>query len=211
MGLACVLFIAGFSATYGQVFEDRMEPDEMGIGDIDSLSVPAFRYVGNDSCKTCHPAAYRKWLGMKHARAFVSLRSRMAVTIGERDSITASSPDRSGRCLSCHAVAHDAPAAYRGPGVRIGEGVTCEKCHGPGEKHVADLGSFPGRAWTMVRMISVRVARTILGRPDMSVDLEMPVEADCMACHKSKPSHEMPGKKPFSFSNARKKIAHPEE
>lgn len=66
-------------------------------------------FVGPESCKGCHPAAYEAWQQSKHARAMDSL---------------SDAQKKDARCLTCHApdqaeqgVAH----------------VTCETCHGGGQ------------------------------------------------------------------------------
>ena len=133
-GLGLVLLWA--MGARAQYYEDTMEPGELGIRDIARVRTPRTEYVGNDGCRLCHEAAYQKWLGTGHARAFVPMRSMMAMMMGRREGITASTPAQSGKCLVCHATAHDVAAAYRAPGFRMGEGVTCEKCHGPGGDHV---------------------------------------------------------------------------
>ena len=206
----CAFLVVGLTAAQGQYFEDRMEPREIGIVDIDSLAAPRWAYVGNDSCTACHPDAYRIWLGTKHARSTVPLRSRMAMRVGEKDSITAEDPALSGKCLSCHATAHDVPALFRGPGVRMGEGVTCEGCHGPGEKHVKDMNVLPRRVAALLRMMVYGMVRKIDGEADTSADLEMPREQGCLNCHKPKQSHEANGAQAFSYAPAWKQIAHPE-
>lgn len=69
-------------------------------------------YVGAETCKACHPAAYDAWRASPHARA--------------RDAL----PDRSRadpRCLTCHAPALD-------DGISA---VSCEACHGPGRLYSA--------------------------------------------------------------------------
>lgn len=171
-----------------QYYEDAMEPAELGIEDLGALRTPPAIYVGNDVCRQCHEAAYQKWLGTYHARTFVPLRSMMAAEIGKAGGITAAEPARSGKCLGCHATAHDVPAAFRGPGFRMGEGVSCERCHGPGGEHVkAHEDPDSGANGTM----------------------EGPSETTCRTCHKPKPSHEKLGRKPFDYAGARARIAHP--
>lgn len=171
-----------------QYYEDAVEPAELGIGDLGPLRTPSAVYVGNDVCRQCHEAAYQKWLGTYHARTFVPLRSMMAAEVAKAERITASEPALSGKCLGCHATAHDVPAAFRGPGFRLGEGVSCERCHGPGGEHV--------RAYE---------------DPESGANgtMEGPSETTCRTCHKPKPSHEKLGRKPFDYSGARAKIAHP--
>ena len=177
-------------AVRAQYYEDRMEPDELGIRDIEKLRIPEAAYVGNDVCRQCHETAYQTWLGTAHSRAFVPLYSMMAMMMGEEMGATADMAIRSGKCLRCHALAHDVPAAYRGPGFRLGEGVTCERCHGPGGDHVRafedpDSGADP-----------------ILGAPG---------EEFCRGCHREKMGHEGIESKLANFAKARKRIAHPME
>jgi formate-dependent nitrite reductase cytochrome c552 subunit len=67
-------------------------------------------YIGAETCKACHPAAYEAWSDGAHAHALDRL------------------PEKSRtdpRCTSCHAPAVDAGA----------QGVTCETCHGPGRMY----------------------------------------------------------------------------
>jgi hypothetical protein len=66
-------------------------------------------FVGAESCKACHPAAFAAWRTSKHARAFESLSAQQK---GDA------------RCASCHA-----------PDLREQKiaGVTCEACHGGGQ------------------------------------------------------------------------------
>lgn len=174
-----------------QYYEDEMEPAELGIGDLDSLIVPATEYVGNEACRPCHEAAYQKWLGTKHARTFVWLRSATALQVAARQGIKASSPDRSGVCLGCHATAAAVPAAFRGPGFRMEEGVACEKCHGPGGEHVRLMRSpQPG-------------GPSGLSKP--------PPDLCYTSCHHPKESHAVVGARHLTHEQAWAKITHPEE
>jgi hypothetical protein len=206
--LACLVALTATSVAHGQVYEDRMEPVELGIGDLDSLTIPESTYVGNDTCRACHEDAYRLWLGTRHARAFVPLRSRTAVAMGQRDTVSTDSPAGSGRCLSCHATGHDVPAAYRDHAFRIGEGVACEKCHGPGGAHVGAMDSRIGRAIAAVGLGLRRTIRTLMAGGDGVEALKGAWEPSCARCHDPVPSHEMLGSKPFVFAKAWKTIAH---
>lgn len=176
------------SPVLAQYYEDAMEPEEIGIKDIGELRIPGAVYVGNDVCRQCHEAAYQKWLGTAHSRAFVPMRSMMAMEMGKEQGVTACCPAKSGKCLKCHATAHDVPAAHRGPGFRMGEGVACEKCHGPGGDHVRAMEDPQSGA---------------------NKTLEGPGEATCWTCHQPKPSHAKLGKKPFNYAAYWPKIAHP--
>jgi hypothetical protein len=189
-GIASLLLVSLLPHAFGQVFEDTLDPQEIGILDLDSLVTPPAVYVGNEVCMGCHAASYRKWLGTKHSRAFVPMRSQMAMMMAQRAGITACCPDRSGKCLRCHATAHNVPADFRGPQFRMGEGVSCEACHGPGGSHVEAAASAAS---------------------DAKACIEIPAAAHCMACHGSKPWHEMvTSGEPFSLEDSFKKIEHKE-
>ncbi len=196
------------SVARAQVYEDRMDPFELGIGDLDSLAVPESAYVGNDTCRACHEDAYRLWLGTRHARAFVPLRSRISIAMGQQDAVTTDSPAESGKCLSCHATGHDVSAEYRNRGFRMREGVTCEKCHGPGGQHVGAMESRVGKAIASVSVGLRRTIRTLLAGGDGAEGRRKAWEPNCAGCHNSVLSHEMLGSKPFAFSKAWKTIAH---
>jgi hypothetical protein len=187
LGALIPLLVFVGSAT-GQIYEDRMDPAELGIGDIDSLTIPKAPYVGNEICKTCHASAFRNWLGTRHAQAFIPMRSMRGMMMAEQAGISVCCPDKSGMCMRCHATAHDVPAEYREETFRMGEGVSCEKCHGPGGEHMRAMSG-----------------------DDPSADAAMisPTEEDCLVCHRPKPSHEMLNKASWkSFAEAWKHIAH---
>lgn len=187
--IAALLLLAAALPIRAQVYEERMDPAELGIVDLDSLTVPPARYVGNDACADCHPEAYRKWLGTKHSRTYVWLESEAARGVAESAGITADMPRHSAFCLGCHATAADVAAKWREAGFRMAEGVTCEKCHGPGELHA-------------------RAHREDL---EETAPLRRPDEAFCRGCHHEKPSHtSIPTNGQFVFETYWKRIAHPE-
>lgn len=76
---------------------------------IGSSAAGAADFLGPESCKGCHPAAYELWMQSKHARAGDSLSEQQR---------------KDARCLSCHAPEQAAQAVSH---------VTCESCHGPGQ------------------------------------------------------------------------------
>ena len=134
-------------------------------------------------------AAYRIWLGSKHSRTFVVLQRGVAMTMmGEAQP---SDDDEPPVCYGCHTTAAMEPAERREMDFRFEEGVTCERCHGPGETHVIAYRDGEGKAGDDAR-------------------LRIPTEDTCMGCHKSKPSHEALGKPAFDFDKYIKKIAHGE-
>ena len=191
-GLAIAVALAGSAAAHR--YEDRAEPGELGIRDLESLTVPPSSYVGAEACAPCHERAYYVWLGTEHARSFVPMLSRAALEIAREMGIEADTPARSGRCLGCHATAVDVAAEYREAGFHMGDGVACEKCHGPGAEHIrrveaGEAGEANGLA---------------IGMPE--------VPALCLDCHLDKPAHEKVARiGKFVFEERWPRIAHPED
>ncbi len=72
------------------------------------------RYAGSASCRSCHPGEYQAWLATPHARAYADLGAQ----------------GRDPRCLECHASRLE-----RGTGITVEPVISCEVCHGPGERH----------------------------------------------------------------------------
>ncbi|MGZ3457301.1 MAG: multiheme c-type cytochrome [Archangium sp.] len=66
-------------------------------------------FLGPESCKGCHPAAYDAWMQSKHARAADSL---------------SEAQQKDARCLSCHSPEQSTQGVAH---------VTCETCHGGGQ------------------------------------------------------------------------------
>lgn len=67
-------------------------------------------YIGAETCKACHLAAYEAWRDGPHAHALDRLPEQSR---------------KDPRCTSCHSPALDQGAS----------GVTCETCHGPGRAY----------------------------------------------------------------------------
>ncbi len=189
-----------------QLYEDRLDPDELDIRDITELARPASRYIGNQACAKCHASAQDIWLGTKHARAFVPLRSVAAVEMGEDVGITTDEPAKSGKCLRCHATGHNVPATHREVGFRMGEGVTCEACHGPGGAHVSAAAlALTARAGA-IDWPGVLIATAAAMRAHLSVTT--PERELCITCHEPKRSHE--SAELFDIEAAWVNIAHSE-
>jgi hypothetical protein len=84
---------------------------------------PAF--IGDKSCRSCHPQQQRQWASSAHARAFQTLADKEK----EGDFL----------CLSCHTTGLGDSSLTGG----YLKNVQCEACHGPAEGH-PELGrSFP--------------------------------------------------------------------
>jgi hypothetical protein len=102
------------------------------------------RFVGNATCRDCHPEAFDVWAKTKHARAWATLEE------AERGTrygwpVTAY-PD----CVACHVVGYGWRSGFVNPKATAHlQDVGCEECHGPGSAHVAarsdDRPSSEGR------------------------------------------------------------------
>ena len=88
------------------------------------LAFPAGLNLGVGSCRECHAEQVAAWEKGPHAGAMKTLKRK-----GSHKDIG---------CVACHAVARsDSPTR---PADYHPEGVGCEACHGPGERHVASQG-----------------------------------------------------------------------
>jgi hypothetical protein len=103
------------------------------------------RHLGLDTCKgsTCHDAQqpnrgstiaqneYPIWAQRdRHANAYKVLFNERSRRIARNLGLGAAHEARI--CVDCHA--HNPPADKRGPQFRVSDGVSCEACHGAGER-----------------------------------------------------------------------------
>jgi cytochrome c554/c'-like protein len=98
--------------------------DEEGLTLITAeRSKDANRYVGAESCRSCHPKAYETWANSKHAHAFHTLEEKGYET--------------NPRCLECHTIGYLASDGYLNAKLTPHlKDVSCESCHGRGDYHV---------------------------------------------------------------------------
>jgi hypothetical protein len=154
----------------------------------------AGKYIGPGSCSAvaCHggiqPSSltkvlqneYSTWVTEdKHARAYTVLTQ----PLGEQMAaiLKIGRPETAQKCLACHALPSD--SADQGRDYDLGDGVSCESCHGPAsgwlEKHIeptarhADLVKLG--LWDNKDLVkrSERCLTCHLGAPGLSVDHEM--------------------------------------
>ncbi len=95
-------------------------------------------YVGVKSCKMCHKKPengeqFAKWEASPHAKAFEVLASPEAKEAAKKLGID--DPQKSGKCLSCHATAYNWTETIQNAEIPVEEGVSCEACHGPGKNY----------------------------------------------------------------------------
>ena len=152
-------------------------------------------FVGAKACADCHSGngmgyQYSKWLLSRHSTAYAVLANPEAKTIVELSGIT-EEPMKAAMCLGCHATGAEAEEWEMDTDFRIGDGVQCEKCHGPGSEYMpAAVMSDPEAA--------------------MKAGLKKPIIEDCMVCHIEKGSHVAVHKLPaLDLSEAWVRIAHP--
>ncbi len=151
-------------------------------------------YVGAEVCGSCHQGRtmgnqFGLWLTSKHARAYAVLSKPEAKEIVRLSGIT-QEPQEAPICLGCHATAAETEKWEKDPTFFIGDGVQCEKCHGPGSEYMD------------AKVMMDRMAA-------MKAGLKMPTRQDCMACHKVKGSHVAVHKLPqLNMEDAWQVIAH---
>ncbi|HEV2692482.1 MAG TPA: multiheme c-type cytochrome [Verrucomicrobiae bacterium] len=140
--------------------------------------VPA-KFLGAASCASsgCHGGGgehqnqFLAWsLKDFHSqRPVATLTTARSKQIGEALGIK--DPTADARCTTCHAPLQDVSADLRGDNFKVGEGVSCESCHGPSENWL--------RAHT--RHDYTRADRTAAGMRDLQ---NLYVRANtCVACH----------------------------
>jgi ribosomal protein L40E len=159
------------------------------------------KYMGADKCKSCHSSEsrgnqYGKWKQQKHAKAFENLALDAAKQIGQKQGI--SDPQASDKCLKCHTTAYGVPKEQLDAKFDHKNGVQCEACHGPGEKHVkARMAAAASAGADPLGGQPAPVSKDeINAHPDAKV---------CTGCH----NKESPNFTGFDFSKMSKEIAHP--
>lgn len=82
-------------------------------------------YVGNEACRSCHPAPFAVYEKTGHARAYATLEA-----VQKQYRLD---------CVACHVIGfQQAGGVCRVDQVEDRKNVGCESCHGPGSLHVAD-------------------------------------------------------------------------
>ncbi len=111
---------------------------------------------------------YSIWIGQdKHARAFAALRNPVSVRIGKILNI--GPPDQAPKCLVCHSLY--VPADQRAQTFELGDGVSCENCHGQASGW---LGPHTTKDWPHEKSVQ-------LGMYDTR-NLELRAQK-CLTCH----------------------------
>jgi hypothetical protein len=150
---------------------------------------PAIKYIGAKGCKMCHNTEkqgkqYPIWQASQHSKAYATLASEEAKAIAKKMGIE--DPQKSDKCLKCHVTAYHASKDMLKPTYSAEEGVSCESCHGPGEKY---------------KNLKIMKDRKLA----MENGLIIPEEKTCKSCH----NPDSPTHKEFKYEAAYKQIAHP--
>ena len=142
----------------------------------------ASKYTGPGSCSStsCHGSVtaradsrifqneYSIWaVKDKHAKAYDALTGPTGERMGRILGIGKS--EQATKCLACHAL--DVPAEARAKTFDLGEGVSCESCHGPAS---AWLGPHTTRTWTHEQSVAAGMydTRNLVRRTEK-----------CLTCH----------------------------
>jgi len=154
-------------------------------------------YVGAERCKNCHSAPskgdqYGKWAKEDHAKAFAKLAADAALKLGKEKGVA--EPQKDKACATCHVTAYDEPAESKGKKFDPTQGVQCESCHGPGNKHVK------------ARLEAEEEAGDKLVKIPAGEIVAIPTAETCKKCHNEK----SPSYKPFDYKKYLKDIAHPD-
>lgn len=158
-------------------------------------------YIGTKACGICHKKdetgnQLAKWQAGPHAKAFETLASAESKAIATKMGID--DPQKSGKCLSCHATAYHFGEEVKTAKIKVEEGVSCESCHGPGKKYMAKTTMEDRQKAIAAGMIH-------------------PATQQCVMCHNEKSPTWNPeryttkdGKKTgFDLEQAAAKTAHP--
>ena len=154
----------------------------------------AYTYMSIKNCKMCHSKdatgnQFALWEKSTHATAYASLASPESKAKAKELGID--DPQKSEKCLSCHATAFAVMKDLANQKITLEEGVSCESCHGPGS------------GYAPMKVMKDVYAGTV--KPE-SVGLLNPDEKLCVTCHKAEGN---PFHKEFKYAEYVKKIAHP--
>jgi hypothetical protein len=192
----CMIYLAVLATDSKEekaaAFKKRLEDIMAGKGE-------GGKFVGSNQCRACHTtpktgAQFKIWLGTAHSKAYHSLLSEEGKKRAAAKNVA--KPEEDTNCLQCHTPIATAPKEFVDEKYDKTEGVGCEACHGPGEKHVQL------QRQAMKENTKIPEGLTVLLKardPDNK-------RALCERCHKKHEWHEM---EEHDNVKAWEKIAHP--
>jgi len=144
--------------------------------------------MGAASCKGCHNLPktgkqFDKWIASKHAHTYHLLASDQSKALAKEMKIK--DAQKSEKCLKCHVTGYGVPDSLLGAKYSVEEGVTCEACHGPGEKY---------KPMKIMKNKELSLANGLIE----------PTEEVCVTCH----NKQSPTFKAFKYPEAVKAIDH---
>lgn len=164
---------------------------------------PPKRLVPEEFCEVCHAkdSNGNQTAVLKegpHAKAFASLSTEKGKEIAAKMGVA--DPAKSGKCLKCHATAYGFTEKKVTKEIKPEEGVTCQACHGPGDKYMDKDTHANNRDKALKKGLVVPTAANT-----------------CLRCHNAQnPSHNPERyttkdakKVDFDFEQATEKIKHP--
>ncbi len=183
--------------------EDKAEAFKKKIEQIMSGKGEGGKFIGSNSCRMCHllpkvGAQFRKWQSGPHSKAYKALTTEEGKKRAAAKNIDTPQEDKN--CLQCHAPIATVPEEFVAKTYKPDEGVGCEACHGPGEKH-ADLQKTAMREKKDIP----EATEVLLKVPDPENKKVL-----CGECHREHEWHEMEKR---NHLEAWKEISHmkPEE
>lgn len=154
----------------------------------------ALEYKGSKQCINCHKDldnSVEVWQKEMHAKAFETLGTDAAKAFSK-------DPQNDPACLKCHTTGYDKPGGYA---LKLDDkkkealmGVTCESCHGPGEKY-------------NTVMMQAKMKGNYSSEAAAEAGLLIPDEKTCLTCH----NDESPTFKEFDYKKMVEKIKHGEK
>ena len=150
------------------------------------------KYVGLSACKSCHQVMkiggeeYKAFMKSDHANAYKTLLTEESKKIAQDMGIEDAT--KSDKCMKCHTTAWGKSKDYLGTKFKYEDGVTCEACHGAGEKYLK-----------MDIMKDHELA--------LKNGLVVPDAKSCIVCH----NEESPTYKKFDYATKWKIIKHGEK
>lgn len=103
------------------------------------LVKPEHKYIGVKACaRMCHRSKSKgaqlpKWEEGPHSKAWTMLGEEKAQAVAKK--LGVDDPQKSPKCLRCHAPEYNVDPAYLKSGFDLKDGVQCESCHGPGNDY----------------------------------------------------------------------------
>ena len=187
--LLILVFLLGVIVVFsGLSWTAQKETKEEAKKVVKKEAKPVFMYIGAKSCKGCHNLPktgkqFDKWMSKPHAQAYTTLANEESKKIAKEMKIA--DAQKADKCLKCHITAFGVPDSLLGKKYSVEEGVTCEACHGPGEKYKS-----------MKIMKNKELA--------LKNGLIEPTEEVCVTCH----NEESPTYRPFKYAEKVKLIDH---